>query len=167
MNIANAVWGQAGYAFQEPFLDVLAENYGAGVRSVDFVGAPEESRIAINDWVAERTEERIKDLIPPGVIDGLTRMVLTNAIYFNVAWSHPFDQRDTRPHPFHRLDGSIIEVPMMKAEAEFGYARGAGYQAVDLPYTGHELSMTVMVPDLGRFRRVRRLAGCRARESDH
>ena len=151
LHIANAVWGQQGYAFREPFLDVLAEHYGAGLKPVDFAGAPEASRLIANDWVAERTEDRIKDLIPPGVIDGLTRMVLTNAVYFNAAWSDPFDEHGTRARPFHLLDGSIVEVPMMSTEAEFGHAAGDRYQIVDLPYSGHELAMTILLPDRGRF----------------
>ena len=152
LNIANAVWGQVDYEFLDSFLDVLAESYGAGVRPVDFRGSPEESRVTINDWVVERTEQRIKDLIPPGVIDGLTRMVLTNAIYFNAGWQYPFGEGGTRTAPFHLLDGSSVDVPMMRTTDEFGYAKGDGYQAVDLPYVGHELSMTVILPDMGRFR---------------
>ncbi len=152
LNVVNAVWGQQGHPFQEAFLDVLAESYGAGVRQADFVAAPEESRLAINDWVAENTEDRIRDLIPPDVINPLTRMVLTNAIYFNASWSYPFVEANTRQRPFHLLDGSAVDVPMMKTEEEFLYAAGDGYQAVDLPYAGDELSMTVIVPDRGRFR---------------
>ena len=152
LNIVNAVWGQQGHVFQEAFLDVLAESYGAGVRPADFHGAPEASRLAINDWVAESTEDRIRDLIPPGIINPLTRMVLTNAIYFTASWLFPFSEASTRAHPFHLLDGSSIDVPMMRTQEEFGYAAGDGYQAVDLPYVGHELSMTVIVPDRGRFR---------------
>lgn len=151
LNLANAVWGQQGYEFLETFLDVLAENYGAGLKPVDFSGAPEESRLIVNDWVAERTEDRIKDLIRPSVIDEFTRMVLTNAIYFNAAWSHPFAKHRTTPRSFHLLDGSSVEVPMMSTGAGFGYAKGDGYQSVDLPYASHELSMTIMLPDLGRF----------------
>ena len=152
LNIVNAVWGQQGHPFLEAFLDVLAESYGAGVRPTDFVASPEESRIAINDWVAESTEDRIKDLIPQGIIDSLTRMVLTNAIYFNASWVSPFNEASTRAQPFHLLDGSSVDVPMMRTSEDFGYAAGDGYQAVDLPYVGHELSMTVIVPDRGRFR---------------
>ena len=152
LNIANAVWGQEGHDFVAPFLDLLAENYGGGVRPMDFRQAPEESRVTINDWVAERTEDRVKDLIPRGVIDSLTRLVLTNAIYFNAAWLHPFEESSTRPRPFHLLDASSINVPMMRTTAEFGYAKGDGYQAVDLPYHGHDLSMTILLPDRGRFR---------------
>ena len=152
LNIVNAVWGQQGHPFREAFLDVLAESYGAGVRPVDFIAAPEESRTAINDWVAESTEDRIRDLIPPGIITPLTRMVLTNAIYFNASWASPFGEADTRPRPFHLLDGDSVHVPMMRTSEDFGYAAGDGYQAVDLPYLGHELSMPVIVPDRGRFR---------------
>ncbi len=152
LNIVNAVWGQEGHPFRETFLDVLAESYGAGVRPTDFIAAPEGSRTAINDWVAESTEDRIKDLIPPDVINSLTRMVLTNAIYFNASWAFPFNEANTRPQPFHLLDGSSIDVPMMRTSEDFGYAAGDGYQAVDLPYVGHEMSMTVIVPDRGRFR---------------
>ena len=152
LNIVNAVWGQQGHPFREVFLDVLAESYGAGVRPMDFIAAPEESRIAINDWVAESTEDRIRDLIPQGIIDSLTRMVLTNAIYFNASWVSPFSEASTRAQPFHLLDGSSVDVPMMRTSGDFGFAAGDGYQAVDLPYVGHELSMTVIVPDRGRFR---------------
>ena len=152
LNIVNAVWGQRGHPFREPFLDVLAESYGAGVRQADFREMPEESKLAINDWVAESTEDRIRDLIPPGVINSLTRMVLTNAIYFNASWTYPFHEADTRQRPFHLLDGGSVEAPMMRTSEDFGYAAGDGYQAVDLPYAGDEMSMTVLLPDEGRFR---------------
>ena len=154
LNLANAVWGQKDYEFLGPFLDVLAENYGAGVRPVDFVGSPEESRVRINDWVAERTEDRIKDLIPEDAIDRTTRMVLTNAIYFNARWFHPFFKHLTSARPFHLLDGSKVDVPMMMMAAaeRFGYADGDGYQAVELPYRGRDMWMTILLPDAGAFR---------------
>ena len=93
LNIANAIWGQQGYNFLQNFLDKLAENYGAGMRIANFTEAPENSRVAINDWVAHQTEDKIKDLIPSGAIDNLTRLVLTNAIYFNAAWLHTFRRK--------------------------------------------------------------------------
>ena len=154
LNTVNAVWGQHDYEFLAPFLDVLAENYGAGVRPADFVGSPEESRVRINDWVAERTEDRIKDLIPEDAIDRSTRMVLTNAIYFNATWFHPFFKHLTSARPFHLLDGSKVDVPMMMMAAaeRFGYADGDGYQAVELPYRGRDMWMTILLPDAGTFR---------------
>ena len=152
LNIANAVWGQEDHGFLEEFLNVLSESYGTGVRPVDFRGSPEESRVTINDWVAESTEGRITGLFPPEIINELTRMVLTNAIYFNARWQYVFEERRTRPDAFHLLDGSTIDVPMMNTTNAFGYAKGEGYQVVDLPYLGRELSMTLMLPDKGRFR---------------
>ena len=152
LNIANTLWGQRGYGFLETFLDVLEQNYGAGVRPVDFVGATEESRVTINDWVAEQTEDRVRDLIPPDVIDRSTRLVLTNAIYFKATWLQPFRESETRMGAFHLLDGDEVEVPMMSQVAWLGHASGEGYQAVDLPYVGKELSMTILLPDEGRFR---------------
>ena len=153
LNIANAIWGQRGYEFLPDFLDTLAENYGAGLRPLDFAGDPEESRLMINDWVLEETGEKIKDLLPPGTIDGSTRLVLTNAIYFNATWSWPFPKRDTQKRLFHLAEGGRVEAPMMTATSKdfYGYGRGSGYQAVDVPYSLGEMSMTILLPDEGRF----------------
>jgi serpin B len=151
LNIVNAIWGQKDYEFLPAFLDVLAENYGAGLRIVDFITETEKSRLAINDWVSKQTEGRIEDLIPPGAIDALTRLVLTNAIYFNAAWEHPFDEKITADGPFYLLDGGQVSVPMMKQTESFGYTEGEGYQAVELPYDGGELSMVVFLPEAGQF----------------
>jgi serpin B len=151
LNIVNALWGQEGYGFLAEFLDLLAENYGAGLRLLDFVHAPEESRLQINDWVSEQTESRIKDLIPQGAIDELTRLVLTNAIYFNAAWLYPFTEEQTHDAPFTLLDGSQVTVPMMSQTESFGYSSGDGYQAVELPYEGQQLSMVILLPDAGQF----------------
>jgi len=151
LNIVNALWGQDGYKFLPEFLDLLAENYGAGLRLLDFVNAPEESRVTINDWASDQTEGRIEDLIPQGVINDVTRLVLANAIYFNAAWSHPFEERLTRDGPFYPLDGNEVTVPMMQQTESFGYAEGEGYQAVELPYDGHELSMVILLPEAGQF----------------
>lgn len=151
LNIVNALWGQTGYAFLPGFLDLLAENYGAGLFLLDFSAAPEPSRVTINDWVSERTENRVEELIPPGIINPLTRLVLTNAIYFNAAWQNPFDPRQTHDGPFNLLDGGQRTVPMMHQTASFGYAEGRGYRAVELPYDGRELSMVIVLPDAGRF----------------
>jgi len=151
LNIANAIWGQEGYAFLPEFLDVLAQNYGAGLRLLDFVNAPEESRLAINDWVSDQTEGKIPDLMPQGVIDELTRLVLTNAIYFNAGWAFPFETQDTEEGTFYLLDGDEVTVPMMKQSHEFGYAEGEGYQAVSLPYGASGVSMVLLVPPAGQF----------------
>ena len=151
LNVVNAIWGQEGYEFLSEFLDVLAENYGAGLRVLDFEDAPEASRVTINDWVSEQTEDRIEDLIPQGVINEWTLLVLTNAIYFNGAWDNPFEPGLTADGTFHLLDGGEVSVPMMKQIKSLGYAEGEGVQAVELPYDGQELSMVILLPDAGAF----------------
>ena len=153
LNTVNAVWGQHDYEFLEPFLDVLAENYGAGVRPVDFKDkdAREKSRLTINGWVADQTEDRIKDLVPPDSFNALTRLVLTNAIYFNAMWSKPFDE--AAPMSFHRLDGRTANVPMMAGSTR-NYGSGDGYQAVSVPYRNRRVSMTIILPDTGRFEEI-------------
>jgi serpin B len=162
LNIVNAIWGQKDYEFLSDFLDILAENYGAGLRILDFMNEAEQSRLAINDWVSERTEGRIEDLIPPGAINELTRLVLTNAIYFNAAWKYPFDEGLTANGPFYLLDGRQVIVPMMRETESFGYGKGEGYQAVELPYDGGELSMVILLPASGNFEAFE--AGLQAQE---
>ena len=151
LNIANAIWGQRDYAFLNTYLDLLAANYGAGLRVLDFASAPEPSRVIINDWVSEETEGKIENLIPQGAIDPMTRLVLTNAIYFNAAWANPFQEDATQGGSFTRLDGSQIDVPVMHQTESFGYAAGDGYQVVELPYDGGEMSMVIFLPDREQF----------------
>ena len=151
LNIVNALWGQKGFDFLPAFLDTLAQNYGAGLRLVDFINQTEASRLTINNWVSDQTEGRIKDLIPPGVLNQMTRLVLTNAIYFNAAWQYPFDKNATSDGVFHLLDGKNITVPMMHQTRSFNYTEGTDYQAVELPYGGGELSMVILLPKGGHF----------------
>jgi serpin B len=151
LNVANALWGQIGYTFLAPFLDTLAEDYGAGMHVVDFVGAPEPARKIINDWVAGKTEDRIQDLLPAGSIDATTRLVLTNAIYFNAAWATPFEASRTKAAPFTRRDGSTVQVQTMAGYPEVPYGEGDGWAAVELPYDGKELSMVLILPAAGQL----------------
>ena len=150
LSVTNAIWGQKDYKFKVTFLDTLAENYGAGLRIVNY-GNPDESRLTINDWVSEQTEERIRELLPSGSITTDTKMVLTNAIYFKAAWKWKFIADNTHNQDFHLLDGGSISVPMMHQTMLFGYAEGEGYQAVELPYKGGEFAMMVLLPDEGEF----------------
>ncbi len=152
LNIVNTIWGQKNYQFIAEFLEVLAENYGAGLRPLDFASSPEESRVTINNWVSEQTEGRIQDLIPPGLIGITTTLVLTNAIYFNAAWQYPFSEDMTDDGPFHLLNGERVTVPMMKQTETFGYGEGEAYQVVEMPYDGRELSMLILLPRSGEFK---------------
>lgn len=153
LKIANSIWGQKGYEFLPAFLDTLARNYGAGLRLVDFQNAAEATRVTINDWVSEQTEGKIQNLIPQGVITPLTRLVLANAIYFKADWLVQFNKEKTSEAPFNLLEGTTVNVPMMSFSSPelLPYARGQGFQAVELPYVGETTSMLVIVPDKGTF----------------
>lgn len=152
LNIANAVWAEQTHPFLQDFLDTVARNYGAGIRLADFIGQYETVRKEINRWVEDRTKDKIKDLLPPGVLNSDTRMVLVNAIYFKADWLTQFDPNDTHDAPFHLLDGSETQVKMMSGQLNgIPYVRGDGYQAVELPYAGQTAAMTIIIPDEGRF----------------
>jgi serpin B len=154
IRVANSLWGQEGYPFLEEFLTLLAEEYDAGMNLVAFANAAEEARLTINDWVEEQTEGRIVDLIPQGVIDSFTRLVLVNAIWFKANWASPFVEEATTDGPFTRLDGTEVTVPMMHGSLQTAYAAGEGYQAVRLPYAGNA-AMVVVLPDASRFAELR------------
>jgi serine protease inhibitor len=147
LRIANAPFAQTGMALRPDFLTALAERFDAGVRLVDYEHATEQARQAINGWVSDQTEHRIKELLARGILDDQTRLVLVNAIYLKAAWLNPFDPAATKPGPFSHLDGSTVDVATMHLSAELPYAEGAGWRAVELPYVGNSLVMTVIVPD--------------------
>jgi serpin B len=151
LNIANALWGQKDYSFLSEFLDLLQAYYGSGLNTLDFTNEPEESRLEINQWASDQTEGRIKDIIPPGIINASTRLILANAIYFNANWQHKFTESATRNDDFYLLDGSTVTVPMMHQEENFSYTEGDNYQAIRLPYLGDEFAMTILLPGEGQF----------------
>ena len=146
----NALWGQEGETFLVPFLDTLAENYGAGMNLVDFRQA-EAAREQINNWSSEQTEGRIDELLPAGALDSATALVLTNAAHFEAAWLVPFAEDATHDAAFALPDGNQVMVPTMEQVANLGYAELPGMQAVELPYAGGELSMVILLPDEGNF----------------
>ena len=151
LNIANAVWAEKTYPFLKSFLDTIALNYGAGIRLADFINQYESVRKEINSWVSDQTQNKINDLIPEGVLNADTRMALVNAIYFKADWLHPFNAELTQDVPFHLLDGSDVTVPMMNQGTFIPYAKGDGWQAIQLAYQGETAAMDIIVPDEGRF----------------
>jgi serpin B len=155
LNLVNAVWAERTYTFRAEFLDTLAANYGAGVNLLDFIHAPNPSRLTINDWVASQTENRIKDLLSPDAIDSMTRLVLTNAVYFNAAWKTPFDGENTHDGTFTLLDGSWANMKFMGASfSNIPAMQGTNFVAASLPYADDRLALLVVVPDLGKFSQV-------------
>ena len=142
----NTLWAQRGYPILDDYLDVLSGSYDAGVSLLDFASAPEGSRVVINDAIAEQTEERITDLIPEGVITDLTRLVLTNAVYFKANWLNEFNPDDTADGTFETAVGNEVTVPMMHTTIRTRYVEGDNYVAAWLPYVG-DVTMIVILPD--------------------
>ncbi|MBI2767323.1 MAG: serpin family protein [Chloroflexi bacterium] len=149
--LANAAWGQAGKRFEQPYLETLARYYGAAMHLADFEKDPEASRKAINAWVAERTEQLIKDLLPRDAVSFDTRLVLTNAVYFKAAWQSRFDKGSTAPGDFHRLDGSTVQAPMMHGEGTYPASVDPALTVVELPYQGGRIAMDILMPPLAGF----------------
>lgn len=144
--VANALWGQQGYGFREAFLALLREHYGSDLTEVDFAGASEAARGMINAWVVRETRGKITDLIPPGGVSALTRLVLTNAIYFKGTWATQFDKEATKDAPFYLAGEDSADVPLMQLTEHFRYAEDGDVQVLELPYLGNRLSMVVLLP---------------------
>jgi serpin B len=147
LKIANAPFGQRDLAIEPAYLDALARGFGAGLQVVDYKADFEAARALINSWVADQTEQRIKQLLVRGQITDSTRLVLVNAIFLKAAWLTPFPGDETRPAMFTLGGGKQIQVPTMSSVGSLGYAAGSGWQAVQLPYIGNQLAMTIIVPD--------------------
>jgi serpin B len=146
LTVANALWGQKGYGFLKAFLELINAHYGGGLNEVDFVGATERARKTINAWVEKETNDKIKDLIQPGVLDSMTRLVLTNAVYFKGNWARQFDKVRTMQAPFTLANGQKQDVAMMNQTAEFKYTETESLQVLELPYVDDELSMIILLP---------------------
>jgi serpin B len=149
LDTVNQPFAQQGYVFVDSFLDVLATDYGAGMMLVDFATQTEKARATINGWVSDQTQTKIRELIPPDVLDVNTKLVLANAIYFKADWLNAFDPAKTEPGTFTKADGNTVDVPMMQEELDLGYAEGEGWQAVEIPYSGDELTMLAILPAVG------------------
>jgi len=145
--VANRLWGQQGAAFLDPFLAVTRDSYGAQTVEADFAGDPEGVRADINRWVDEQTRHRIPDLLQPGTIEPLTRLVLANAIAFEGQWKFKFPAERTQPAPFTRTDGSQVQAPLMQVKLPTALYQGEGFQVLALPYQGDEVEMVVVLPE--------------------
>jgi len=145
LHMANALWPHINYPFLADFLALTARAYGATTTAVDYRDA-ETARRTINDWVAAQTNDKIQALIPAGTLNGLTRLLLVNAIYFKGQWAHPFDPTLTRPAPFWRTPDQSVPVPFMTKEQRFLYTENATVQIIGLPYAGDDLVMLIFLP---------------------
>jgi serine protease inhibitor/uncharacterized protein involved in exopolysaccharide biosynthesis len=145
ISIANALWTQSGFTLRPDYVDLCQKYYGASIRPVDF-GQPEIACKEINEWVAEKTNGKILDLMGPGAIDNYTRMVLVDAIYFKGNWVRKFDKRNTYDQKFSLVQGGVT-VPFMSGTENFGYAKLPDLQVLEMPYSGEEFSMVMLLPN--------------------
>jgi serpin B len=144
--VANSLWPQEGCLFLPDYLDLCRKYYGTTVTPLDYVKDAESSRETINDWVEDKTNKKITNLIGPGVLDAKTRLILVNAIYFKGDWANPFKAAATKQQPFYVTSAKSVQVPLMHQKDEFGYADRDGIQVLKLPYSGDDLSMVVLLP---------------------
>jgi len=146
LRVANALWGQRDYKFLPDFMTLVEREYGGKLQQVDFVKAAEQVRQTINTWVEKQTNGKITNLISPGVLDAMTRLVLTNAIYFKGNWVNQFEEDQTQDGPFTLTETTTVQVPMMNQQARFGYAETDTLQVLEMSYTGEGLTMVVLLP---------------------
>ena len=143
---ANALWPQKGEPLQSDYLATIKEFFRAEITPLDYTH-PEAARKIINAWVEEQTQNLIKNLVPAGILNAATRLVLVNAIYFKGTWQHPFNPKSTRPRSFFCADGTTNTVPTMTQTGSFKIAKTATFQALELPYKGEQLSMLILLPN--------------------
>lgn len=146
---ANRLFGQRGYAFRDSFLTLMEDGYAAPFQALDFRTDAEHSRTAINAWVEEQTQRKIRDLIPRGALKDDTRLVLVNALYLKAPWEKPFGKTATRPAPFHFDERRAKDVPTMLRTAFLGHATEPGLTVVALDYAGRGLQFLIVLPDRG------------------
>jgi len=147
LSVADALWAEKDYTFLPAFLKLTNDDYAAGFRPMDFKTAPDASRATINHWVEQKTNDKIKDLLPSGSIKPNTRLVLTNAIYFKGDWETQFKKTDTRDEDFHVSASQTVKAPLMHLSPRIAYFNGDTFQAVAIPYKVGELSMLVFLPN--------------------
>lgn len=150
LSIANQLWGEKSYTFHQDYLNLLKSAYEAPLEEVDFKYEPEKQRVDINQWVEQKTKNKIKDILPPGSIDNFTRLVLANAIYFKGDWHLQFDKKATKDKKFNNYDGSKSKVPFMNNTTTVNYFESDILKMIQLPYKGEKHSMVMVLPQDGK-----------------
>jgi serpin B len=146
LSIANAIWAEKSYTFLPAYMDLVQKEYRSRINLADFAGNAEAERKLINTWVEKQTHDKIKDLIPKGVLDALTRMVLVNAIYFKGDWASQFKKSHTRERDFNVTAKKKVKAKMMSRRGDFRLAEDVDTQALEMTYKGGRISMLVLLP---------------------
>ena len=146
LNVANRLWGQKNYPFESRYLAEIKSYFGGGFEACDFQSSAEREITKINQWVAERTEEKILDLMPAGSLNTNSRLVLTNAVYFYGQWKYPFPEKRTQDEVFNTAGGIQVNTPTMKLNKRLPYFADKKLAMVSLPYQGEELEFLIVLP---------------------
>lgn len=147
LSVADALWAEKDENFLPAYLKLVETNYGAGFHPVDFKTAPDSVRATINQWVEKQTNNKIQNLLGPGTVTPLSRLILTNAIYFKAAWADQFNKSATENKDFHLSASRTIQAPTMYNSGGYYYLKGPSFQALLLPYEKDEISMLILLPD--------------------
>lgn len=153
INTANKIYPNVGFEIKKDFLDLIAKHFHSDVQQVNY-SKPAESANTINQWVAEKTKDKIKNLISPDALNDLTRMVLVNAIYFKGNWLNKFNSNHTEKKDFHAIDGKTAPVDMMHMSGKkylfIWHPGGLAADSCTFPYVGEKIAMTVILPEEGK-----------------
>lgn len=149
LSIESSLWAQYDVTFKPTYLDVIAAEYSTGVHLVDYRRDAAGARDEINEWVDQETAGRIPELLPDGAVDSSTRLALVNAIHLKASWLQPFDPASTTDQPFTTADGTTVQVPTMTLLTTIPYSSGDGWQAIDLAYDSHDVTLVLILPEEG------------------
>ncbi len=148
LKTGNALWVQQDFTLLEDYTSRVEKYYGGKTANLDFINESERSRQTINSFIEEQTNNKIKELIPAGILNAMTRLFLTNAIYFKGTWQWEFDTSNTRDEDFRITPDNIVKTPMMTMfpkKANFNYADTGDLQILELPYKGDAISMLILL----------------------
>ena len=147
-NLANRVFVEQTYPVLDSYKNDVQTYHGGAFEQMDFIRNAPGAEQRINAWAAENTRDRIKDLIPQGTLDHLTRMVLANAIYVKSDWKHPFEEENNIHKEFHAINGRIETAEFMtQRESRIPYFKPDDRKVIQLPYTSPHLSLMIILPD--------------------
>ncbi len=150
LSTANALWAQNDFKFSDDYFSIISDYYDGKIANLDFVDDPQGSRETINTWVEDQTNDKIQDLIPADLISSGTRLILTNAIYFQGKWVKQFNKQDSHNRDFKVTPDEIVKVKMMMRtdeDAEFRYTKNSEVQILEIPYSGEEISLLILLPN--------------------
>ncbi|MDD5773688.1 MAG: ankyrin repeat domain-containing protein [bacterium] len=146
LRMSNGLWVQKDHVFLKEYLDLNKMYYDAEPYNVDFRNNGEIARLKINKWVEDGTKNKIKHLVPPGMINSNTKFILTNAVYFKAGWLRRFGKNITKDAPFKLPSGKNINVKMMSGYGEYEYGENNNLQILEMPYKDSDISMIVLLP---------------------